>query len=318
MRWLWGNWELKLVSLVVAVALWTYTSGQVRVERTVQVEIRPEQIAGLPDDLRATAVVPAHFEVVLSVPTRKIDAIRDEVLRPALPLSRDLHRAGNVEVALTGRILGLDSDIRIDRTDPSDLRTIAIQLESIVLASVRTEAPPVVGLPPGLAAEVVLDQTQVDVRGPRAVIDAAEHQRMRFAPIRLEGIPADLAAPREERVEIQPLPGQPEMVQKVIARVLVKPDRTGELRLRVPVSVLLPAAELGRWSLAEAAPAADLVLHGPDSLLAKLAPADLPAWLDLRGQALAAGTVEAPVRVLPPAGVVAAPGVLKVTLQPRP
>ena len=86
MRWILGNWELKLVSLVVALALWSYTSGQVRVERQVLVEITPAQIAGLPAALHVEkGLVELYAGVVDSDHTRcgfaQISIITEEKLR---------------------------------------------------------------------------------------------------------------------------------------------------------------------------------------------------------------------------------------------
>lgn len=315
MSWLLGHWELKLVSLVVAVALWTYTSGQVRVERTVQVEIRPEQVTGLPADLRATAVTPSQFEVVLSVPTRKVDDLRDDVLRPQIPIPREHRGAEPVEIALTSRALGLDSDIRIQRTDPAHLQALVVQVANIVEAVLPAEPPPVVGLPPGLAADVVLDRTQIQVRGLREVVDAAsERQRLRFAPVQLEGIPADLAVAREERVEVHALPGQPEPVDPVMARVTVHPDRMLEVTLRLPVALLLPADAVGRWEVAEN-PTAELHLHGPENTVRGIVAADLNAWIDLRSVELVPGPLERQVHVALPPGVTAPAATLRITLR---
>jgi hypothetical protein len=318
MRWLWAHWELKLVSLAVAVALWTYTSGQVRVERSVLVEILPGQITELPADLRVTDVAPGQFVAVLSVPTGKVDLLRDEVLHPLLSLPRDRRSAGRVEFPLTGRSLGLDGDIRILRTEPADLRGIAVDLTQIAEATLPVEVPLVVGLPAGLVAEVVMERTRIDVRGPRDKIEAAtaEGRPLRFVPVRIEGLSTDLVAPREERIILHTLPGQPEPVQPVGARITVRPARTLEVTVRVPLGVLLPVAELGRWTATEDAQGIDLRISGPEGVVRAVAIADITAWVDLRSVPLVAGDGRHPVHAQLPAGLSAAATSVHLTLKP--
>lgn len=318
MRWLVAHWELKLVSMVVAIALWTYTSGQVRVERTVLVEIQASQVADVPADLRVADVAPAQFVAVLSVPTGKVDELRDEVLHPVLSLPRDRRSPGRVEFALTGRTLGLASDIRILRTEPADLRGIAVELSQITEATLVAEVPAVTGLPPGLGAEVVLDRTRIDVRGPRDQVEAAaaEHRSLRFAPVHVDGIPADLATLHEERVHLHPLAGMPEPIQPVTARISIRPVRTLEATVRVVVGVLLPPGEAGRWSVSVAEPAVDLRVSGPEGLVRSLTAAEVTAWVDLRSAALAAGTSDHRLQVQAPTGVAVAVTTVHLTLQP--
>lgn len=320
MRWLWAHWELKLVSLAVAVALWTYTSGQVRVERTVLVEILPGQISEMPADLRVTDVVPVQFVAVLSVPTGKVDQLRDEVLHPRLPLPRDRRSPGRVEFALTGRALGLDGDIRILRTEPADLRSITVTLTQLGEATLPVEIPLVIGLPVGLVADVVMERTRVDVRGPRERLEAAaaEGRPLRFSPVRIEGLSSDLVAPREERIVLHQLPGQPEPVQPVGARITVRPARTVEVTLRVPLGVLLPPAELGSWTVVEEVPGVDLRISGPEGAIRAVALTDIIAWVDLRRVPMVAGEAVHPVQVRSPAGLQVAAASVRLTLRPVP
>lgn len=301
MRWLLGNWELKLVSLVVAVALWTYTSGQVRVERQILVELTPAQISGLPAVLQVSAVEPAEFVAVLSVPTSKLGELRDQVLRPQIELPRDRREAGDIELGLTGRLLGLDSDIRVIRTEPGEVRSVTIRLSALAFATLAAEAPAVVGLPIGIAASVRLDRTQVEVSGPAERVTAAEAigAPLRFAPIHLDGIDPGLTAPREERVAMRVTAGQLTPVEPVLATVTLQPARSSTVVLRVPVSVLLAPGESGRWRVEGEAPTVEVRLSGPDAVVRALQVEDIVAWIDLRQGVPEAGEHEMPVLIQP-------------------
>ncbi|MCX8040796.1 MAG: hypothetical protein N3B15_09555, partial [Planctomycetota bacterium] len=247
MRWLLADWRLKLVSLVIAIALWSYTSGQVRVERQVQVELSPARVGGLPPGLTVAAIDPPDFVAVISLPANKTQALREGVLRPHLELPR-AREAGTVELTLTSRLLGLDSDMRIVRTDPA-LRSIGVRLARLITATLPAEPPPVLGLPSGLSAEVRLDRTRIEVRdsAERLAMFEASGEPLRFAPIRLDGIDPALSAPLEERVALHVVEGLPQPLDPVVATVIVAPARSASATLQVPVALLLPARHSGRW-----------------------------------------------------------------------
>ncbi len=316
MRWILGNWELKLVSLVVAVALWTYTSGQVRVERQILVEMTAAQVSGLPAELQLTALEPAEFVAVLSVPTSKLGDLRDQVLRPTIELPRDRREAGTFELALTGRLLGLDSDIRILRTEPGEVRAITVRLSGLAFATLPAEAPPVVGLPGGIAAAVRLDRTRVEVRGPREKIAEAEASGtpLHFTAIRLDNIDPALAAPREERVVLHVADGQPAPVDPVIATVTLRPARSATVTLRVPVSVLFGPAEAGHWRVEGASLTAEVRLSGPEGVVRALRAEEITAWVDLHSGPLEAGDREVAVQVQAPETVKAEGGRIRLRL----
>ena len=316
MRWFLGNWELKLVSLVVAVALWTYTSGQVRVERQILVELTPAQVSGLPGDLQVLAIEPAEFVAVLSVPTSKLDALRDQVLRPTIELPRERREPGDIELALTSRLLGLDSDFRILRTEPGEVRSLTVRLSGLAFATLAAEAPAVLGLPSGISAEVKLGRTRVEVRGPRERIAAAEAAAtvLRFAAIRLDGIDPALAAAREERVVLRVGEGQLTPVEPVLATVTLRPARSATVVLRVPLALLFAPGEAGRWRVEGEAPVAEVRLSGPEVVVRALKAEDLTAWIDLHQGPLTAGEHELAVLIQAPEAVQAEAGRIRVRL----
>lgn len=316
MRWIVGNWEVKLVSLVVAVALWTYTSGQVRVEREILVEVAPAQITGLPADLQVAAVEPSEFIAVLSIPTSKLAALRDQVLRPQLAVPRDRRGPGDLEFVLTGRMLGLDADVRVLRTEPGQVRGVTVRLASIARATLPAEVPAVAGLPAGVAAEVRLDRTQVEVQGPSDLIERARQAgaALRFEPIRLAGVDPFLTAAREERIALQVQADQPAPVDQVVAAVTLRPQRIATVTVALPLPLLLPAGEAGRWRVDGDPPRVELRLTGPEAVVRQLRPEGVVAWADLRAAALAAGEIEAAVQVQPIDGVRAEPARVRLRL----
>lgn len=318
LRWLIADWQLKLVSLVVAVALWSYTSGQVRVERQVQVELSAARIAGLPPGLTVARIEPADFIAVVSLPAAKANALREGTLHPHLELPR-AREAGAVELSLTSRMLGLDSDMRVVRTDPP-LRSIRVHLSRLVTASLPAEPPAVLGLPAGLSAEVRLDRTRVEVRdsAERLAAFEARGEPLRFAPIRLDGLDPDLAGPREERVALHPLEGLPQPIDPVLATVVVAPARRARAVLEAPVALLLPARASGRWRVEPAEPTTAVRVEGLEAAVRALRAADLVVWADLRHEP-PPGPLTVPVQVQAPPGLraVAEPVTLRIAAQPE-
>lgn len=320
MRWIFGNWELKLVSLVVAVALWIYTSGQVRVEREVLVEFNPSQVTGLPTDLQVAAMEPAEFVAVLSIPTSKLGELRDQVLRPQLALPRDRRGPGDVDFVLTGRMLGLDSDVRVLRTEPGDVRAITVRLSAIAQAVLPAELPKVVGLPPGITADVRLDRTQVEVQGPRELVDQASNASasIRFQPIRIEGVDPTLTTPREERVALRVQDGPVIPVEPLIATVVLRPSRIATVTLSVIPSMMLAPVDAGRWRMEGEMPRVELRLTGPETMVRALRAEDIVAWIDLHTGPLAAGEREVAVQVQPIGGVRIEPVRINIALSAIP
>ncbi|MEK7414572.1 MAG: hypothetical protein AAB263_14760 [Planctomycetota bacterium] len=308
MKWLWSHWELKLVSLAVAAALWTYTSGQVRVERQIHVVIQPEQIKGLPASLRVINL-PYEFDAVLSVPTSKLDQLRGEVLRPDLLIPQDRRESGKVTFALTSRTLGLDADFRLLRTEPADIRDIQVELSGIESAVLAAEPPLVIGLPAGVTASVQLDRTRVEVRGPRDLIQRAEAANaiLRFKPIRADELGPVQGRTHEERLILKPTLGQPEPVTPVIAIVSLQSSRIAEIRIKTRCAVLLPLADAGHWRISGAPSDIEVKCSGPEAAIHALTPADISAWIDLRTTALTAGPGAYLVTVQAPSGITVTP-----------
>jgi hypothetical protein len=82
------HWELKLVALVIAVALWLYTNGQVRIERSINVSVTSASVQSLPKGYRVTEIRPDKFTVNLSVPVSQVGGLRNAIV-PHLVISGD-------------------------------------------------------------------------------------------------------------------------------------------------------------------------------------------------------------------------------------
>jgi hypothetical protein len=315
---LFGDWELKLVSLVVAVALWIYTSGQVRVERVATITVRPEAVAGLPAHLQVVQITPAEFTIVVSAPVSRLDELHLDRPDPRLRIDRDHLRPGPVEFPLTAHALGLDSDLAIVRTEPADLRAVTVVLGRVAEETLAVEIPPVIGLPPGIAATVGPDLSRVRVRGDEDALRrlVAGNQRVSFRPVELRGIDPALAAERSERIILDPVPGPYTVLDPVGARIALRPAREQASELQLDVQVLLAPDQLGRWRLDPERPQTTVRVSGPENLMRGLRADEVAAWIDLRRPPAPGAAEELPVQLRAPPWLRSEPARVRIVLRP--
>jgi hypothetical protein len=313
-----AHWELKMVALVLAVALWIYTGAQVRSERTVDVKIRPVDVSGLNENYRVTDIAPASFRVTLSVPSGLSGQVND-VINPTLEISSQAYSKRAQGFPLTSALLGLSSDIRILRTEPDSLREVTVAWDYVVPDDIPAAVPAISGLPSGLEAEVILDHNFVHVRAPSEAFDRLRKNggMLRYLPLDLSSCDARATGEQTRTVELIAQPDQPfQIMQKQDARVVVRPVSGARLAVSVPVQVLAPAATLGRLQAEISERTVTLSVHGPENLLKQLKPegGSLTAYVDLRGLSGPVADQELPVLVIGPSWLTADPVTVRVTV----
>jgi hypothetical protein len=306
-------WQTPVVSLALAVAVWIYTSGQVRTERIIAVRIAPTDVTGLPDGYVATAISPDEFRVELSLPTTSLDAVGADLaprleIRPGATLD-----AGSVTFPITGRVLGLPPEVRILATEPEHLATVQVEIERMAAATVPVMVPDVVGLPPGTRAVVQVDPTLVRVEAGRRILDrlAVERAQARFEPVDLATVTGGAAG--RERVRLMPSPAAWTIRDPVTATITLVPADADRRLAAVPVRVL---GDTGRSDPVRLEPAAvELVLHGPEALLSQLDPTtELTAYVDVRAAAEPGLPYDLPLQISGPAWLRTDPVTIRVTV----
>lgn len=315
-----AHWELKVVALVLAVALYIYTSGQVRVEKTVTVSITDSAVRGLPSDYQVVNMTPREFKVVLSVPTIRLTDFENENLAPRLEVRPEQLATKTASWPLTSHLLRLANDIRIESTEPIDIREITVQLDRITEDSMPVEPPHLSGLPAGLDAIVRLDQTLVRVAAGGAVLELLkrDRERVRFQDIDLRAVDANLAAERQERLILTPLaaPSQTpyHVLGQVGATVTIRPLLAMSKEMPANVQVLCGKDLLRSVELTLTPPRVTLTVRGPENLLAQLKSEDLTAFVRLHDDLAPEATHDLPVEILAPPWLVVDPAQVKVTL----
>jgi hypothetical protein len=315
-----AHWELKLVALVIAAALWSYTAGQVRSERTVTVVVAESSVKGLPDDLVVTGVGPHEFTVRLSLPGSREDEIPAQIA-PRIELPAEAARKGVASLPITSRLLGLPYDVRILDIKPEGVKELRVGLDRIAEATLPVEPPPLAGLPPGLEATLALDLSLVRVRAPVETLERMQKAgtRIRFQPVPLDQEDASLASERQERVRLVPQAEGCRVLDAVSATVTVRPaPLAAPLTLVVPVEILASRDLLASFAIEVDPPRAVLKARGPENLVAGLrAEEDLVAYVHLR-EGLEPGKAHPlPLAVQAPAWLAIEPASVRVTLVPR-
>ncbi len=314
------HWELKLVALVIAVALWLYTNGQVRVERTLNVIINQSAVQSLPTDYRVNVIEPQSFTVKVSVPMNQAGNLRNPII-PNLQISGNAVRDGEQRFPITSSLLGLDDDLRIERIEPETVREIRVAFALITEDYVLVEAPTISGLPDGIQASLAIEPTRVRVRGTREQLDGfkARGQRLVFDPIVLDGIDPTLQVVRKEVVALTHKDTQLEVMDRVTATVTLSPQQGATKEVSVPVQILAPKDFTSRFAIELSQPQVVLALHGPASLLSGLQPeTELTAYVVLRPTIELGVPVEIPVGVMGPTWATYDPVTIRVTVNVLP
>ena len=314
------HWELKLVALVIAVALWLYTNGQVRVERTLNVIINQSAVQSLPTDYRVNVIEPRSFTVKVSVPMNQAGNLRNPII-PNLQISGTAVRDGEQSFPITSSLLGLDDDLRIERIDPETVREVRVAFALITEDYVLVEAPTISGLPDGIQASLAIEPTRVRVRGTREQLDGIKvrGQRLVFDPIVLDGIDPTLQVVRKEVVALTHKDTQLEVMDRVTATVTLSPQQGATKEVSVPVQILAPKDFTSRFAIELSQPQVVLALHGPASLLSGLQPeTELTAYVVLRPTIELGVPVEVPVGVMGPTWATYDPVTIRVTVNVLP
>ena len=318
-----AHWELKLVALVVAVALWLYTNGQVRIERSINVSVTSASVQSLPKDYRVTEIRPDKFTVNLSVPVSQVGGLRSALV-PHLVISGDAVLRGEQTFPITGSMLGLDDDIRINHIEPDTVREVRVVFALITEDYLPVQIPPIVGLPDGIEATLAIEPTRVRVRGTRVQLDLfkTRNQRVSYDAISINGIDPAMQTSRKEIVLLTLKDQQLDVADPVTATVTLSPIRSATKEMSVAVQILAPKDFTNRFAIALSQPQVVLGLHGPANLLNGLRPeTELTAYVAIRPTIELGVPVEVPVGVMGPTWATYDPVTIRVTvtvLPPRP
>lgn len=313
-----AHWELKLVALVIAIALWLYTNGQVLHERSIVIRLPDAAVHSLPDDYRVTDIQPQgrEFTVKVSLPENMLHSLTSDAMIPRLVISADALSSGMQTFPITNRILGLDDDIRIVRVEPESVQDIRVLFAAVTADYLPVESPRLVGVPEGLDASVVLDQTRVRVSSTRAEIDRMRHadQKLVPEPIVLDDLDPLLQQVRQEHLKLSISSTKLTVLDQVTATIILRPVIRSKA-FSLPVHVLAPHDVFSRYQIELSQPVVSISVRGPENLLHALHPdIDMTAYVNLSHLPQPGVPIDIPVSVIAPPSLSCETVTIRVTV----
>jgi YbbR domain-containing protein len=176
-RLVWTHWELKILSVVIALALWTLVVGG---DSTRVALAAPVEYVGLPADL---ALVRSRETVDLEVEARRgvVERLSPASLRVRVSLSAV--GEGDTLVPVDPTQVTSPPGVRVTRISPASLPVSIVRVTSRLVPVI----PQIRGTPAAAHAMsgVSVEPAMVEVRGPRAVLD--ERAAVETVPVDVSG-----------------------------------------------------------------------------------------------------------------------------------
>ncbi len=283
MRWLTDRWELKLIALGLAVALYFFTSNQITDVRSFTITIDKSNVV-LPEGYIPSEVRPEKMDVRLQGPRSLLDALESDDIKAQLVVADTALHERRQNFDVTARLLGLPGSISLDSQPPPITVRFAPRVERSLPFDDR---PEVIGIPEGLRYSLEFEITHVVVTGPEDVVDRlAEAGKLPVYPIELSGIDPDLAQTIRKRMPVMFKLDNPSVSipdsRSVYVNVVVEPGRDEISTPPLPVRVLLLVDDLRTYDVALSPEVVVFKVSGPTNRLAKFKPAEqIRAFVDL-------------------------------------
>jgi YbbR domain-containing protein len=162
--WLWREWPVKIVSLLVACVVWLYGRSLRFVERDVSL---PLYVRHAPVSLAVYGDIPDRVRITVRGEKEKVEGVRIEEMTAELDLERAKEGRAEFEVIVSENVL--PAGVVIRRKMPG---RIAVHLEAFAERVVPVVRPPTVNLPAAgyKLADVSVGPQEVRIRGPRSVV----------------------------------------------------------------------------------------------------------------------------------------------------
>ena len=172
------NLGWKLLSLVIAVALWIAVAREPELDTSLSV---PIEFKNIPEDLDIGSDVPERIHLEVRGPSGRLS--RDNLANVALVLDLSDARAGERTYTVHPREINLPAGVAFYRAVPSQL---TLRFDRLVVRDVRV-TPLYVKIPEGYQVSgAVLDPERVRLRGPEEHMKAIA--RVQTDPIDLSGV----------------------------------------------------------------------------------------------------------------------------------
>lgn len=316
------NWEFKLIAVLLAMALYFYTSDLITIGKTITITNltqEDEVINYVPEGYVVTDIVPrSEVEVSITGPRKLVDNLSNE-LSLELELDRESIKEGEQIFVINNRLMGLNPNIKI--IDSRPVREIRIKVSRQMYRTVPIDSNlEYIGLPESLlVSEVELGKTDVEVNGPEDAVKDLEV---------LEVEPIELSSLRDQRIigrrekNVQIKLALPEGVRTtdntaVYAKLIIRP-REARREMNLPLSVLGEPDVLRDYQVQFAQPVVAVTVNGPEEYLPELREDQLRAYVIINIEDFAEdSTSNLPVYVQSPSWTQVKGGRIRVTVKRR-
>jgi len=291
-NWLFHNWGLKIISLVLAIVTWYYAVGEENIEvmRVIPLKIQMSSKQMTVSELSTKAV-----QVTLSAPRALIVNLASQDIQAVHKIGPEIKTAGEYSFRLEPAEISVPSfQIRVVKIVPE---VMTVKLDELIVQKLEVE-PDFVGEPAVgyklLSDELRMDPNAILTQGPKGVLEKMKSAKT--APIDLVGRIRSFY----RTVEVKLPPGVKPMSESLVNVYIPIREEFGEKEFKdVPVRTLRSPAASGVVDLIP--DKVTLVLKGSKLYLEKLTPETLLAYVDLAD--LKKGDYDLPLQVVLPENV---------------
>ena len=178
---LFENLGLKTISLFCALALYSFIHGAENAQRTVAVSV----VSIMPPDSanrQLMTQLPTEVAVTIRGSRTQLDALRSDDLGS---LQLDLRGGRETRIDLTPAMFSLPANLKLEQINPA---SIELRWEDVVSRQIPVQISRTGEPAPGFMVRgtTAVDPSQINARGPRAVVDTL--QFVRAAPFDITGL----------------------------------------------------------------------------------------------------------------------------------
>lgn len=279
------NKGLKLLSLVLALALWFAIGGEERIETSLTLNL---ELVNIPRDLIVTNDIPSQLEVRIQGPRSVVRELANEKLHKRLDLTG--YKIGNHVFPLSPGSLYFPRGVMVTRIRPS---AITVILDQAIIRQLEVH-PIVKGQPaPGYEIrKISITPEQIDIKGPKSEI--SQLNSLKTLPIDVSHLSSPVT--REVDLDFQNLHLSYIGSKPMLAYLEIIPIKKTRVFHKIKI---IPAMASGPVKLNPAQ--VSLTVRGPMTQLADLSPDDLTAKVELKN--LKPGSHRVEVKASLPSGL---------------
>ena len=293
LNWLTTNWGLKLISLILAIALWYYAVGEEDIEVTrvvpLKIIVKNQQMSILKTSARAAQVTFVAPRALLSDLTREgILAVHE--------IGKEVKKAGDYSFRLEPREIEIQNpQIRITKIEPE---IIQVALDELIAQKLPVK-PNFSGEP---AFGYKVEEAQIEMSPNAVMVEGPKGRLVKIDSIKTEKIDLVGRVRSLRRTVSLELPENVKLLGESYIDLYVPIfESSNEKKIEdIPVKLVTGAAGNHK---AEVQPSrVSLVLHGSQKRFETLKAEDILAFVDV--SLLSQGEYDLPVKLVLPEGVV--------------